>query len=267
MLKENRAEAMLALIQLKQKATVRELAEHFDVSDETVRRDLVELQKMYPLKKVHGGIMLLPTAQKEAAYEVRKLINREQKQAIAEQAAAMLCDEDVIAIDIGSAAEAFASRIFGKKDLIIFTVSLSFATILSRKLKDGDFTGTVVLPGGTLNPSNGTVGGSDIFPIVKGYKFDKFFFGATGFSAEGIKDWNPEEGAVSRAILERSAHNICLAESSKFTKDSFYTITGYDAVRTLITDDGNEIPDTIAAALADSGTIVIRASGFAGKKF
>lgn len=253
MLNRQRKEAMLSYIQQNQKATVRELSERFGVTGETVRRDLAELRQEYPLRKVHGGVMLIRTAEREVAYEERKLRFREEKAAIGRYAASLLSDNDIIALDHGASADELAEAIYGVKNLTVFTDSLNIAQTLSRKLKDGDFTGRILLPAGVVNPQSGLIGGTKALADIRRYRFDKLFFSVTGVTPEGCMDWNPEDMELTALLMERSTECYCLSESEKFGKESICRLCDFHAINRMITDDRRPVPEDIAAAIKEAG--------------
>lgn len=253
MLNRQRKEAMLSYIQQNQKATVRELSERFGVTGETVRRDLAELRQEYPLRKVHGGVMLIRTAEREVAYEERKLRFREEKAAIGRCAASLLSDNDIIALDHGASADELAEAIYGVKNLTVFTDSLNIAQTLSRKLKDGDFTGRILLPAGVVTPQSGLIGGTKALADIRRYRFDKLFFSVTGVTPEGCMDWNPEDMELTALLMERSAECYCLSESEKFGKESICRLCDFHAINRMITDDRRPVPEDIAAAIKEAG--------------
>ena len=114
MLAKERQNAMLEIVRRDGRATIADLARTFDVTTETVRRALSLHSKSEPIRRVHGGAVLLPPVRHEYDLEERKLCFPNEKRAIGVLAAGLLSDGDAIAIDEGSATEAFAEAIFGK---------------------------------------------------------------------------------------------------------------------------------------------------------
>lgn len=253
MLKNQRLKEMLAYIQSRGQVTVRELSEQFSVTDETVRRDVETLCSSYPLRKVHGGVMLLSSAERELPYATRKTHCAEEKAAIGRCAVGYLRDGDVIALDEGSTTEAMAEAVYGLKNLTVLAMSVHIALILTRKLHDGDFTGRVLLPEGEINTENGRIGGPAVSSCLRKYRFDKLFFSLTAVSDEGFSDWREEDGALTLALMERSEQRFCLAESEKIGKSSFYTFAPFSPRDKVITDDKNPLSEHVVSAMRQAG--------------
>ena len=254
MLAKERQNAMLEIIRRDGRATITELARTFDVTTETVRRDLSLLSQKEPIRRVHGGVVLLPPVRHEYDLEERKLCFPNEKRAIGALAASLLSDGDAVAIDEGSATEAFAEAIFGRKDLLITTCSPEIAMVLHRKIKRGDFTGTVIMLGGTLNARNGCVIEGDCIPMLDRLYFNKAFAGATAVSEKGVFLWNNLEAEFTSRLFSHSEMRIVLAESDKFGKNSFFLYSEFNGVDRVVTDSTIPIPEPVVRALEQAGT-------------
>lgn len=250
---KQRQDEMREIIRRNGRATIADLARRFGVTTETVRRDLSILSQKEPIRRIHGGAVLLPPVLHERDYEERKLSFRQEKQAIGALAAASLSDGDAVAIDEGSATEAFAEAIFGKKDLLIATCSLEIASVLHRKIKRGDFSGSVVMLGGTVDPKLGCVIGGDCFVMLDRMHFNKAFFGATAVSEDGVLFWDNAAAQFTARLLSRAETRVCLAESEKFGKNSFFLCADFHTVDRIITDAAVPIPDPIVRAVRQAG--------------
>ena len=148
MLAEQRQSEIREIIRREGKAYISELATQYGVSSETIRRDLFTLATSGKIKKVHGGAIAVGQPQREESYALRKNKNSERKKKIGALAATLVCDGDMIGIDQGASAEAFAEALRGFRNLKIFTGSLGVAQILMHKLLDGELEREVILLGG-----------------------------------------------------------------------------------------------------------------------
>lgn len=231
------------------KAYVTNLANTYNVSTETIRRDLNEICKNEKIKKVHGGAISISRPFREESYEKRLSNNYEEKTAIAKCCAKYIKDNDIIAIDNGSNAECLANEIFGVKNIKIITNSIPVASILIKKYENGDFTGEIILIGGKLDIENQC--GTETLAILCANKLfiDKAFIGATGISQHGITSWDDKLGMVTELIIKNSGQTYILAESEKFTRTSFYKICEFSQIEKIITDDKNRINQNIIDAI------------------
>ena len=140
-----RRNAILAALKEEKHVVVSELAKQFDVSEETIRRDLDKLEKEGYVVKTYGGAVISEGAAIELPYVVRKKANVEAKQKIAELAAELIMDGDTLILDASSTALFIAQKIKTKKDITLLTNSLEVLMELS------DVTGWKILStGGSL---------------------------------------------------------------------------------------------------------------------
>lgn len=257
MLAEERRQKILELIYRDRQVSNTELCRLFDVSDETIRRDLAEVAASHPVKKVHGGAVLVAGQRfREQPYERRRTQNADQKRRIGIAAAKHIENNDMIALDTGTGAEAIAEAIYGVTNVRIVTAALPVAEILLRKLSCGDFTGKVYFIGGELHPKSANVTGGPAVEALRKYRVDKVFVGATAISESGISVWEEEDGVFSSALTECAPQVIAYAESEKLDKESFYRVCSLDALSRLITDGDTPMSKHLRAALNNAGVRV-----------
>ena len=126
--------------------------------------------------------------------------------------------------------------------------------VLHRKIKRGDFTGTVIMLGGTLNARNGCVIEGDCIPMLDRLYFNKVFSGATAVSEKGVFLWNNLEAEFTTRLFAHAETRIVLAESDKFGKNSFFLYSEFSGVDRLVTDATIPIPEAIVRAMKQAGT-------------
>lgn len=252
MLAEERRREICRLLARDGKVRITELTEWLGVSDETVRRDLTVLSEQKELKKVHGGALPLQMAT-DADYWLRKQEHPEEKRAIGRAAAETLMDGDVIAIGQSSTAEYLAQSIRGVRKLRVVTDSLPIAAILTAKLREGEFEGEVILPGGSVEPGSDSFIGEMTCAALRRFHFDKVFISVTALSEEGVMFSNPAESAVAETMAERGDEVIVLAESRKLGRESCYLCCSYDPVSLVITDGRNPVPPELQACFREHG--------------
>ena len=253
MLAKERQSAMREIIRRDGRATIADLARRFDVTTETVRRDLSLLSQKEPIRRIHGGAVLLPPVLHEYDLEERKLSFPNEKRAIGALAASLLSDGDSVAIGEGSTTAAVAEAIFGRKDLLVTTCSLEIASLLHRKIKRGDFTGTVVMLGGVVEPRIGCVIGGDCFAMLDRMYFNKAFFGATAISERGVLLWDNAEAQFTSRLLSHAETRVCVAESEKFGKNSYFLHSEFGEIDRIVTDATVPIPEPILRAIKQAG--------------
>ncbi|MBQ8849839.1 MAG: DeoR/GlpR transcriptional regulator [Clostridia bacterium] len=260
MLSEQRQYEISEFIRQEGTASIIQLAERFGVSGETIRRDLNVIAKDGSIRKVHGGAVAVRRSVRDDSYAVRQTHNAYHKQKIGERAVALLCDNDIIAIDSGTCAEAFAKAIYNVSGLKIVTHSMPVAAILAKKIAAGDFTGDVVLLGGSVSPETGTLGGAVTLTQLQALRVNKAFIAVTAISASGLSAGTETDGIMSSELIRRSDISYALAESEKLDKQSFYHVADFDEINGVITDDEHTPSEELRKALGNSGTEWISAT-------
>ncbi len=256
MLAEERRQKILELIYRNGQVSGSELCELFGVSDETVRRDLAAVAMAHPIKKVHGGAVLITQRNRDLPYERRRARNREQKRLIGIAAARHIADHDVIVLDSGTGAEAIAEAISGVSDIRIIVAALPVAQILLRKRANGDFSGRIYFVGGELHSSCENASGGLAAQGLRQFQADKVFVGVTAVSENGISVWDEDDGVYSTALIDCATEVIVYAESDKLGKESFYRVCPLETLSCLITDGETEMQTGLRKALEDAGVRV-----------
>lgn len=212
MLAEERFAAILALLQEQKTVTVQELVQALNISESTIRRDLVALHKMGKLKKVHGGATLLHREYGlyESRVKDRKEDQLEEKQKIARYAASLVQPHDFIYIDAGSTTLHMVEYL--REDAAIYvTNGLEHA----RKLSARGFR-TFILAGEIKTLTEAVVGLGAVSALQK-YNFSKAFFGTNGITIEnGFTTPDANEAYVKMEAMKHAQKSYILADSSKF---------------------------------------------------
>ena len=222
---------MLALLATKDIVTIAELMAAFDISVETVRRDLSLLEKQGAIVKVYGGARLAETELYETALEKRMREKLPEKTAIAKKCSEFIHDGDCIFIDSGSTTYHIAKQLTAKKNLIIITNSLP---VVNELIGSGF---EVVVIGGRLRHNEHSVVTHDYLFNFSELNIKKSFICASGITVEnGISDFDIQEAATRKKIIERSKEVFVAADSGKFLRDVAIGIAPLDRVDYIVTD-------------------------------
>ncbi|MGG6309347.1 DeoR/GlpR family DNA-binding transcription regulator [Paenibacillus macerans] len=224
---------------LKQQGQVKvpELSHLFTVSEETVRRDLVLLEKDGLAKRVYGGAVLTKLTSYEPPYLQRQMVKAEEKERIGRAAAELIESGDTIAIDIGTTTLEMAKAIAGRERLTILTNSLAVAYHLMESLNSGRFSGKIFVVGGELNPEQQSMSGTIGESVMSQFRVDKAFISVGGISVErGISDYDINETGMSRRMIEAAYRTIVLADESKLDKEAFVEITPLAKIHAIVSD-------------------------------
>ena len=219
MLTQQRHEQILKLLNEKGSVTVAELTELLDSSESTIRRDLLALDKLGKLNKVHGGATM--TNQQfiltEPNLEDKLSQNLDAKQRIAKYAAAQVLAGDFVYLDAGSSTLLMIPYLEAPGATFV-TNGLQHARELVRK---GYKT---YLLAGELKQTTEAICGLPAAQNLQTYNFSKAFIGTNGINLKrGFSTPDPDEAFVKTAAIDRSFVSYVLADSSKFEKVSTVT--------------------------------------------
>ena len=233
MLAIERRNAILTALREENHVVVSELAKVFDVSEETVRRDLDKLEKEGLVVKTYGGAVISENNSMELPYVIRKKRNVQAKQKIAELAASIVSDGETLILDASSTAVFIAQRLKTKKDITLITNSIEVLIELS------DVTGwKIISTGGSLKERSCALVGNQAEECLNRFHVDKAFISCKGVDAEhGFSDSNEMHAAVKRCMMASASQIFFAVDSSKFGRLSFTTISKFAGIDAVITDE------------------------------
>ena len=250
---EERQAAIVSLARAEGRVEVAELAERFDVTPETVRRDLTALERSGLLKRVHGGAIVVDLAGFEPALSVREAANTSEKLAIAQAALKLVPEEGAIALDAGSSTYRLAEVIPADRALTVVTNSLPIATMLSVR---GSL--EVQLVGGRVRGRTLATVDNSALEYLRTVYVDVAFLGMNGFSIErGLTTPDSAEAAVKSALIRCSRRAVLLADHTKFGVDHFAHVADLADIDTVVTD--SLLSDQAVSDLEAAGPKVVRA--------
>lgn len=214
-------------------ARVEQLSELYQVSIETIRRDLISLEQNSSIKKVRGGAVYSNLRAKELEFSKKMENNQQEKHAIAKMAMEYINDGDAIVMNNGITTLALAKCLQQSRErLTVVTNSPDIALILS----DND-SNQVFLSSGFLRKHNKSLIGSMCSDILGYFKVDKTILSIDGISIEnGITEYNTEEAAVLRKMLEIGHTKMILCEFSKFSEVAFNRVCSAEQIDYVFTD-------------------------------
>ncbi|MBO0460829.1 DeoR/GlpR transcriptional regulator [Enterococcus sp. DIV1298c] len=230
MLKAERLQRIKEIIDQEKSASIEDLADELAVSRDTIRRDLIQLEKQQQIKRTHGGALAL---QKEATifdYEQRATILSDIKKRMAEKARQLMKEPSSIIFDSSTTVEAVIRQLPDKR-LQAVTNSLSHALLLANYSE----TAISLLPG-SLHKAQLFLYGTETIEQLKNYQTDYTLLGVFALSSDGLFIHTEEEGRVKRQMIQQGRTVIALADHTKLDKTGFYKICDLSAIDYLITD-------------------------------
>ncbi|MFJ4172068.1 DeoR/GlpR family DNA-binding transcription regulator [Paenarthrobacter sp. NPDC089714] len=247
-----RRERLVAVTEEQGYCTTAELSRIFGVSEMTVRRDVAKLVAEGRLRGVHGGVSSLGSQDLQGSqFNVRLVSHGDAKNALAARALELSADDTVIALDAGTTVALFAEQIPATGRLRVVTASLPVITALSANRAV-----EVVSLGGVLHPETLSFAGPSTVRDIEDLQVETLFLAASSLSERGAFCANDFDALTKRALIAVSHHVVLLADSSKFAARAMVKVCGWDAIDTLITDDG--LDRETESYLVDSGVKIIK---------
>lgn len=229
------------------KVTVEELAQHFGVTLQTIRRDLSDLAEGGQLERVHGGA-ILSSGTANIRYEERRNLHPEAKAAIARACAARIPNDISLFLSIGTSTEAVAQELLNHRNLLVVTNNMNVASILAMNPEC-----EVVVTGGSLRRLDGGLIGSLATDTIRQFKFDLSVIGCSAIDPDGdLLDFDVQEVGVSKAILRHSRRTFLVSDRSKFQRTAPVRIASLSELDVFITDAA--LPTGLARACRDWST-------------
>ena len=232
MLAIERKNEILGRLRNEKRVLVSELAEYYNVTEETIRRDLDKLEKEGYATKTYGGAILGNSTKTDLSYAVRNKANVEAKKVIANLVTDLIEDGDHLMIDHSSTCYFSVKKLKEKKNLTVITNSVELASeICSIE------SWNVYMPGGQLRPESMALSGPASYEILHTYHVDKTLFSCKGIDMEAaITDSNDLHAEVKHAMVRAAKQPILVVDGSKFDKVSFVSIAKLKEISIVVTN-------------------------------
>lgn len=227
------------------------LSKELNVSDVTIRNDLIRLEQKNMLIRARGGAIKIDRVGLDFTLSDKNKQHFEEKKRIGKAAAGLIEDGDTIILDSGTTTMEIARNLLHINNLTIITNALNIANQMADHQK-----ANVIIPGGFLRKNSLSLVGGAAEEAFKNYFCDKLFLAVDGFNTtHGLSTPNVEEAHLNRVMIEISKQVIVVADSSKFHKRSFAFIGPVTDVDVVVTDA--EIPAEDRKKLENAGVKVL----------
>lgn len=244
-----RQSEILDLARAEGRVLVDDLAQRFDVTLQTIRRDLGEMAEAGLLDRVHGGAV--PRAGTvNLGYEARRRMNAEAKAAIGAACAAAIPDNCSLILNLGTTTEAVAQALIHHQNITVVTNNMNVANILLANPGC-----EIMVAGGALRRSDGGLVGELTTQFLDQFKVDYAVIGTSALDHDGdMLDFDLAEVRVSRAILRQSRRAFLVTDHSKLGRPAPARIASIAEIDTVFTD--RALPRDLALRCAEWGTKV-----------
>ena len=240
---------ILEIARSEGRVLVDDLAHRFDVTLQTIRRDLGDLADAGFLDRVHGGAVAR-TGVVNIGYERRRRMNEEAKAAIARACAAEIPDNCSLILNLGTTTEAVARELVNHRNITVVTNNMNVANILVANPGC-----EIMVAGGALRRSDGGLVGDLTTQFFGQFKVDFAVIGVSALDTDGdLLDFDLAEVRVSRAILGQARQAFLVADHSKFGRSAPARIASLAEIDAIFTD--RPLPPGLAEACEGWGVRV-----------
>jgi len=228
---ERRSEIM-SLLEQNQSVLVAELSRLYAVTEETIRRDLEKLERDGFAEKTYGGAVLKQAVNVDMPFRVRERTNKEEKNIIAQKAAALIEDGDTVMLDSSSTVLGIARYLKQKKNVTVITNSVEALIELANASGI-----TVISTGGTLREFSLSLVGRTAERMLQNFNVDKAFLSCKGIDMDkGITESNEMEVEIKRAMRRAATKTYFAIDNTKFGKVSFVRLADLRDIDGVITE-------------------------------
>jgi DeoR family glycerol-3-phosphate regulon repressor len=222
---------ILAAARTRGRVEVDVLASSFEVSPQTIRRDLNDLCQRGLLARVHGGAVPA-TSVSNLAYAERRHLAADGKRRIGIAVAARIPENCSLIINLGTTTEQVARALFGHSDISVITNNINVVNILSGSPRK-----ELILAGGVVRQADGGIVGDAAVDFIRQFKVDFAVIGASAIDEDGaVLDFDHREVSVARAMVDNARKVILVADHAKFERSAPVRICDIASIDTFVTD-------------------------------
>lgn len=227
-----RQAAILDLVRDSGTLSVEALAERFEVTLQTVRRDVGLLAEAGLLARFHGGVRAPASTTDNLAYRQRREMHADAKRGIARALAREVPAGCSLFLNIGTTTEAVAQELMQHRSLRVITNNLNVAATLS-----GNADCEVIVAGGVVRSRDRGIIGEATLDFIRQFRVDIGVIGISGIEDDGtLRDFDYREVKVARAIIEQSREVWLAADHSKFNRPAMVELGRFAQIDALFTD-------------------------------
>ncbi len=241
-----RQNKILTLAGKSGRVDVEELSVTFDVSPQTIRKDLNILCNKQLLQRIHGGA-IVGSGIENVSYEGRRLLAPESKKEIGKMTATLIPDNSSLLINIGTTTEQVAHALKDHRGLLVISNNVNAVAIMK------DFLGIeLIIAGGQVRRSDGGIIGVAAVDFINQFKVDYAVIGVSAIDEDGsLLDYDFREVRVAQTIIKNARHVILVADRMKLERNAPIRIGHISHINTIVMD--GELPEKLQATCREHG--------------
>ena len=227
-----RQSLLLDLVRNQGSVSIEFLADKFDVTLQTVRRDVQRMAEVGLLARFHGGVRLPSSTTENITYRQRQVLSSAAKERIAQSVAKRVPNGCSLIMNIGTTMETIAHALMKHKELRVITNNLNVAAILSDNPEC-----EVIVTGGVVRGMDRGIVGEAAVDFIRQFKVDIGLIGISGIEDDGtLRDYDFREVKVARAIIEHSRQVWLAADHTKINRPAMVKLAPMSDIDCVFTD-------------------------------
>lgn len=239
----------------KGKIYLTDLVEQFQITETSIRRDLIILESKGQLKRIHGGAISVSGNSRTDSFTEKMLLHNSAKQRIGKAAAALIKPHNVVLFDSGTTTLQIVKQIPAELRLSTSITMVTNSVPISQEVLTWPSPNLIIL-GGIYLPDYQATAGPQTLQQLQDLTSDMVFLGADGFTIEGgVTTADILMAEVDRLMAERSRKVILVTDSSKLSRIGFVPVKPLNAFQMVITD--TDAPVDIVEAIRDKGVEIL----------
>ncbi len=239
--KKNRRKSILEKVKTGGSVRVKELAEEFQVSEMTIRRDLEYLEDKNEILRTRGGAV----SRSETPFPRKRIRNMDKKRQIADKARDFIASGQTLILDAGTTTLALAQNIKFSQELTIITSDLNIAGELFSFANI-----TLYFAGGLIQTEVGSAIGPHAENFFDEFYVDLAFIGTSSLTEDfDLTTPTPEKAALKRKMIDSADRSFLLADHTKYRKKSVHRVCHLSSLDYFICDD--EKPEFLEKRIAE----------------
>lgn len=230
---KEREKIILEMLLKKKRVTVKELSSALYISEPSIRRDLISLEKQNLIKRTHGGAVLEETAvsKNKIPFIIREYEQSGAKTIIAQKASEYVKDNDIVFLDASTSAFHVIPFLISKTNITVVTNGVKALSSLA------DFNINAISTGGKLINSCLALVGEEAYRTIDSINANIAFFSCRGISDDGyLTDISSEEDYIRQRMIKNSEHSYSLCATDKFGKKYFHNLCHKDDIDGIISE-------------------------------
>lgn len=231
MYSNERADKIVEILKAKKHVSTRYLCDTLFTSTSTIRRDILELEKSGIVKRIHGGVTLVPSSNIEYSYIIREMENKKEKIYICSLALDFISNGFAIFLDSSSTVSNLCPMLQKYTNLTVVTNGVQTAMELAQM-----DTVTTFIAGGQLKPGSTSVVGELSGSFIDNFHADLSIISCRGLDGDGVYEANQTQALVKQHMIRNSKSTILLCDSSKFEQSHFYKLSSLKDITAVLTD-------------------------------